>query len=47
MQRYGESLKLWRTDNNLTQIDLSEKTGIPQATISWIETDQGVASIQQ
>jgi len=36
----GESVQIIRELQNLTQIDLSEKTGISQSTISAIENDR-------
>lgn len=40
MQRYGESLKLWRTDNELTLKGLSQKTGISHQNLSRWERNQ-------
>ena len=42
---YGEALKFQRNNAGLTQKQLSEATKIPQQTISWCETNQGVPSI--
>ena len=44
---YGEQIKNWRKQRNLSQDKLSKATGIPQKTISWIESNQGIENIQQ
>lgn len=36
----GESVRIIRELQGLTQNDLAERTGIPQSTISGIETDR-------
>ncbi len=42
---YGEALKDQRKNAGLSQKELSKATGIPQQTISWSETNQGIPSI--
>ncbi|MBQ8375137.1 MAG: helix-turn-helix transcriptional regulator [Clostridia bacterium] len=42
---YGKSIKKWRTDAKISQIQLSKATGIPQNTISWIESDEGIPNV--
>ena len=44
---YGENIKETRITNGYTQIQVSQATGIPQNTISWIEKNKGIANIQQ
>ncbi|MBQ8429142.1 MAG: helix-turn-helix transcriptional regulator [Clostridia bacterium] len=44
---YGEPIKLARISCGLTQKQVSEITGIPQNTISWIELNKGMPSIEQ
>ena len=44
---YGEEIKKMRKLFGYTQKFVSEKTGIPQNTISWIEKDKGLANIHQ
>ncbi|MBQ9113922.1 MAG: helix-turn-helix transcriptional regulator [Clostridia bacterium] len=44
---YGEQIKNWRKQHNLSQDKLSKATGIPQKTISWIESNEGIENIQQ
>lgn len=44
---YGEQIKSWRKQRNLSQDKLSKETGIPQKTISWIESNKGIENIQQ
>lgn len=44
---YGEEIKKLRKSFGYTQKFVSEKTGIPQNTISWIEKDKGIANIHQ
>lgn len=44
---YGEEIKKARTMLNYTQTQVSKETGIPQNTISWIESDKGLANIKQ
>lgn len=42
----GSEIKNIRTAHGLTQKELSDATGIPQNTISWIERDKGFPNIQ-
>ena len=44
---YGKEIRYLRKSRNKTQAEVSKGTGLPQATISWIETNRGVANIQQ
>lgn len=44
---YGENIKETRITNGYTQTQVSQATGIPQNTISWIENNKGIANIQQ
>lgn len=44
---YGKAIKAIRLTNGLSQSQLAKETGIPQNTISWIESDKGIASIFQ
>lgn len=44
---YGTEIKTNRTSRKITQVELSKATGIPQNTLSWIESDKGIANIQQ
>ena len=44
---YGENIKETRITNGYTQTQVSQATGIPQNTISWIEKNKGIANIQQ
>ena len=44
---YGEQIKNWRKQHNLSQDKLSKATGIPQKTISWIESNEVIENIQQ
>ena len=44
---YGKEIKETRKANNFTQIEVSKGTGLPQNTISWIESDKGIPNIQQ
>ena len=44
---YGEEIKKMRKSFGYTQKFVSQKTGIPQNTISWIEKDKGLANIYQ
>ncbi|MDE5943660.1 MAG: helix-turn-helix transcriptional regulator [Clostridia bacterium] len=44
---FGNEIRKIRLDHNLTQTQLAEATGLPQNTISWIESDKGIANIQQ
>lgn len=38
---YGKQIKSMRLFHNLTQVQLSKATKLPQSTISWIENDEG------
>ena len=44
---YGKAIKSIRLSNGLSQSQLAKETGIPQNTISWIESDKGIANIFQ
>ncbi len=44
---FGEEIKQIRIERNVTQAQVSEATGIPQNTISWIESDKGIPNIYQ
>lgn len=44
---YGKAIKSIRLANGLSQSQLAKETGIPQNTISWIESDKGIANIFQ
>ena len=44
---FGKEIKNARLVAGVTQTEVSKATGIPQNTISWIELDKGVPSIQQ
>ena len=44
---YGSALKQRRIENKLTQEQLAKDTGIPQQTISWIESDTGIPNVLQ
>ena len=44
---FGKEIKNLRVSLNFTQSDVSKATGIPQNTISWIESDKGIANIYQ
>lgn len=44
---YGKEMKKIRIELGFTQTTVSKGTGIPQNTISWIESDKGLANIQQ
>ncbi len=44
---YGKAIKAMRLTNGLSQSQLAKETGIPQNTISWIESDKGIANIFQ
>ena len=44
---YGKEIKAARLARKYTQKQVSENTGIPQNTISWIESDVGIPSIHQ
>lgn len=42
---YGDEIKAHRIGYKLTQMELSNKTKIPQQTISWMEKNKGVPKI--
>lgn len=44
---YGDEIKKARLELEMTQMQVSKITGIPQNTISWIESDKGIPNIQQ
>ncbi len=44
---YGTEIKNTRESHGLTQKEVEKATGIPQATLSWIESDKGIANIRQ
>lgn len=44
---YGIEIKNTRESHGLTQKEVEKATGIPQATLSWIESDKGIANIRQ
>ena len=44
---YGKEIKAVRKILHYTQTEVSCGTGLPQATISWIESDKGIPNIQQ
>lgn len=44
---FGKEIKNARLVAGVTQTEVSKATGIPQNTISWIELDKGIPSIQQ
>ena len=44
---YGKQIKAIRLQMHYTQNEVSNATGLPQNTISWIETDKGIPNIQQ
>ena len=44
---FGEDIKQIRIERGITQTQVSEATGIPQNTISWIESDKGIPNIYQ
>lgn len=44
---YGKAIKKTRKEYKTTQTELSKATGIPQNTISWIESDKGIPNVQQ
>jgi transcriptional regulator with XRE-family HTH domain len=45
MNKYGESLKRQRENNNLTQSQLARDTGLKQSMISWWEAGNGLPNI--
>ncbi len=44
---FGKEIKQIRIERGITQAQVSEATGIPQNTISWIESDKGIPNIYQ
>ena len=44
---FGNEIKKIRLERGLTQTELAKATGLPQNTISWIESNKGVANILQ
>lgn len=42
----GNEIKAVRLAHGITQEELAKACGIPQSTISWIESDKGIVSIQ-
>lgn len=44
---FGNEIKKARKDLGYTQVEVSKATGISQSTLSWIESDQGIANIHQ
>lgn len=44
---YGKEIKAIRKANKISQETLEKATGIPQATISWIESEKGIPNIEQ
>ncbi len=44
---FGNEIKQIRISRNLTQTEVAKATGLPQNTISWIESDKGIANIRQ
>lgn len=44
---FGSEIKKIRIQHGLTQTELAKATGMPQNTISWIESDKGIANIAQ
>ena len=44
---FGEEIKMIRKAQGYTQAQVSKATGIPQNTISWIESDKGIPNMQQ
>lgn len=44
---FGNEIKKIRTERGLTQTELAKATGLPQNTISWIESNKGVPNILQ
>lgn len=44
---YGSEIKNIRIALGYTQTAVSKATGIPQNTISWIESDRGLPNINQ
>ncbi len=46
MLNYSEALRFQRKSAGLTQKELSQATKIPQQTISWSESGQGIPNIE-
>lgn len=44
---YGKEIKNARIIFGASQPEVSEGTGIPQSTVSWIELNKGIPNIQQ
>lgn len=44
---YGKELKEQRLAKELSQEELAKETGIPQRTISYIESDKGIPNVEQ
>lgn len=44
---FGKEIRTQRKALGLTQMQVSQATGLSQSTISWIELDSGIANIQQ
>lgn len=44
---FGKEIKQIRIERGITQAKVSEATGLPQNTISWIESDKGIPNIYQ
>lgn len=44
---FGENIKQIRIERGITQTEISKATGLPQNTISWIESDKGIPNIYQ
>ena len=44
---YGKDIRQQRESLGYTQTQVAQATGIPQNTISWIESDKGIPNIQQ
>lgn len=44
---FGNEIKKARNICGATQMQVSQATGLPQNTISWIELDKGIPNIQQ
>ena len=44
---FGKEIKMIRKAQGYTQAQVSKATGIPQNTISWIESDKGIPNMQQ
>ena len=44
---YGKEIKNIRNLYKYTQSEVSKGTGLPQPTISWIESDSGIPNIHQ